>query len=219
MNSRYIVVMSWMLTSLGLSGNELLCYALVYGHSQDGQGGYWGSLSHTAERLNISRRTAVDVLNRLVEKGHLRKSAVDIDGVQRCMYTAVAPVEAMPPTRKKERESQKTTSTRFVPPTIDEVREYCRQRGTNIDAQRFVDFYSANGWVQGRGKPIKDWRAAVRLWESKNDNYSNNGQRADKESLLDRRKHDLANEIARIEAEYCAAKTREADTCTIPGHT
>jgi hypothetical protein len=28
-----------------------------------------------------------------------------------------------------------------------------------------VDFYAANGWVQGKGKPIKDWRAAVRTWE------------------------------------------------------
>ena len=55
--------------------------------------------------------------------------------------------------------------SRFVPPTVEEVLEYCNERGNGVDAERFVDFYTANGWKQGAGKPIKDWRAAVRTWE------------------------------------------------------
>lgn len=56
--------------------------------------------------------------------------------------------------------------TKFIPPTVEEVRAYCIQRNNSVDAQRFVDFYTANGWVQGKGKkPIKDWKAAVRTWE------------------------------------------------------
>ena len=54
--------------------------------------------------------------------------------------------------------------SRFVPPTIDEIKAYCLERKNTVDAERFFDFYSANGWVQGRGKPIKDWKAAVRTW-------------------------------------------------------
>lgn len=54
----------------------------------------------------------------------------------------------------------------FVPPTVEEVSNYCKERGNSIDPQHFIDYYCANGWVQGRGgKPIKDWRAAVRTWE------------------------------------------------------
>lgn len=56
---------------------------------------------------------------------------------------------------------------RFVAPSVDEVRAYCKERGNRVDPQRFVDFYTANGWTQGRGKPIKDWRAAVRTWEAR----------------------------------------------------
>lgn len=56
--------------------------------------------------------------------------------------------------------------SRFVPPTVDEVRDYCEQRKNNIDPEAFVDFYETNGWVQGKqGKPIKDWKACVRTWE------------------------------------------------------
>lgn len=56
---------------------------------------------------------------------------------------------------------------RFVPPTVEEVAAYCKERQNRINAQHFVDFYTANGWVQGKGKPIKDWRAAVRNWEQR----------------------------------------------------
>ncbi len=60
----------------------------------------------------------------------------------------------------------KECKTYFTPPTLTEVREYCSARNNNVDPGKFLDFYQANGWVQGRGrKPIKDWKACVRTWE------------------------------------------------------
>ena len=53
---------------------------------------------------------------------------------------------------------------RFVPPTEDEVALYCIERGNHVNAQKFVDYYSSNGWKVGRN-PMKDWKAAVRTWE------------------------------------------------------
>ena len=61
-------------------------------------------------------------------------------------------------------ETSKTKTKRFTPPTVDEVREYCRERNNNVDAERFVDYYTANGWKVGKN-PMKDWKAAVRTWE------------------------------------------------------
>ena len=69
----------------------------------------------------------------------------------------------------------KNQKKRFVPPSVDEVRAYCQERGNHIDPQRFVDFYTANGWTQGRGKPIKDWRAAVRTWEGRDTGRTTGG--------------------------------------------
>ena len=54
----------------------------------------------------------------------------------------------------------------FAPPTVDEVRAYCQERGNNIDPQRFVDFYESKGWFVGKNK-MKDWKAAVRNWEGR----------------------------------------------------
>ena len=60
------------------------------------------------------------------------------------------------------------SSTRFAPPTLDEVDEYCRERGKGVDAERFVNFYAAKGWKVGN-QPMKDWKAAVRTWERRDD--------------------------------------------------
>ena len=54
--------------------------------------------------------------------------------------------------------------TRFIPPTLEQVQNYCNERNNNVDAERFIDHYTANGWQVGKNK-MKDWRAAVRTWE------------------------------------------------------
>ena len=70
------------------------------------------------------------------------------------------------PVKDKERGADKPpTRARFLPPTVEEVGQYCRERGNTINPEAFVDYYTANGWVQGKGKQIKDWKAAVRTWE------------------------------------------------------
>lgn len=56
---------------------------------------------------------------------------------------------------------------RFSPPSVDDVRGYCEERGNAIDPQAFVDFYASKGWKVGN-TPMKDWKAAVRTWEQRN---------------------------------------------------
>lgn len=51
-------------------------------------------------------------------------------------------------------------------PTLEEVICYCTERNNNVDANKWFDYYTANGWKVGRN-PMKDWRATVRTWEKK----------------------------------------------------
>ena len=59
-------------------------------------------------------------------------------------------------------------STRFTPPTLEEVTAYCKERNNGVNPQRFIDFYESKGWVVGKVK-MKSWKAAVRTWEPKDD--------------------------------------------------
>jgi hypothetical protein len=57
------------------------------------------------------------------------------------------------------------TTKRTTKPTVEEVKTYCQERRNKVDSDKFHAYYEANGWVQGKNKPIKDWKAAVRTWE------------------------------------------------------
>ena len=76
--------------------------------------------------------------------------------------------------------------TRFSPPTIDEVKAYCKDRNNSVDADRFIDYYNSNGWMVGKNK-MKDWKAAVRTWE--NNGYGNQRKQQPKETK--QRSYDL----------------------------
>lgn len=54
---------------------------------------------------------------------------------------------------------------RFLPPTVEQVAEYVKQRGSRVDPQGFIDFYASKGWMIGK-TPMKDWKAACRNAES-----------------------------------------------------
>lgn len=91
----------------------------------------------------------------------------------------------------KEKEvCNRVKSTRFVPPTIEEVKEYCKERGNNVDAEKFVDFYESKGWMVGKNK-MKSWKACVRTWERSDDNKKsdviNHTDNANKLMELERR--------------------------------
>jgi hypothetical protein len=70
----------------------------------------------------------------------------------------------------------------FVKPSAEEVAAYFSQQHLDGDAAEFHDHYTANGWTQGRGKPVKDWHAAARNWSRRQDQFvgrngsSQNGQ-------------------------------------------
>ena len=72
-------------------------------------------------------------------------------------------------TRNDKRESRESNAraARFTPPTVDEVAAYATEKGyTGFNAERFCDFYASKGWKVGR-EGMKDWRAAVRGWASR----------------------------------------------------
>lgn len=100
---------------------------------------------------NMHQRLEIDI-EKDIEKEIYTKKDKDM-----CTKTEV--LEPPHPPKKKK-------TPRFVPPTVEEVRQYCRDNGYSVDAQRFVDFYECKGWMVGKNK-MKNWKAAVRTWVKK----------------------------------------------------
>ena len=70
--------------------------------------------------------------------------------------------------RKGKESVKEPKKTRFSPPSFEDVQAYCTERKNGIDPQRFIDYYEARGWKYGKNQEMKDWKAAVRLWEKNN---------------------------------------------------
>lgn len=61
---------------------------------------------------------------------------------------------------------------RFIKPTLEEIRAYCKERSNTVNPERFMDYYESNGWRVGKN-PMKDWKAAIRTWEKSSAQQSN----------------------------------------------
>lgn len=80
--------------------------------------------------------------------------------------------EELPPIVPQGTTEAGTRPKQLRPPTIQEVADYCAERHNGINPQDFVDHYTACGWRygSGTGKPLKDWKAAIRTWEARRRN-------------------------------------------------
>lgn len=190
----YVNIQAFMVNELGLSGNELIIYAVIHGFSQDGESWFTGSRGYLAEWCQTSKKTISNNLAKLCEKGFLEKrtriengvtfndyrAAKDFTGVGKIFpqggeeistgggeKTSLHTIE-LDTTRRNTREK------RFNPPTVIEVDAYCRERQNGINAQQFCDFYASKGWRVGN-QPMRDWKAAVRTWEQRNGRRGRNG--------------------------------------------
>lgn len=82
-NENYVTIQGWMINELNLKGNELMSYAIVYGFSQITGQAFTGSYQYLADWCNTSRRTIINVIDNLVQKGYIFKTIKTFNQVQK----------------------------------------------------------------------------------------------------------------------------------------
>lgn len=71
----------------------------------------------------------------------------------------------------KESKGKENKGNVFKEPTVKEI----QSEFSELDAQRFHDFYSSKGWMVGKNK-MKDWKAAARNWMSRDKTVPSQGK-------------------------------------------
>lgn len=180
---------------LGLGVYETLALSVIFGFSQDAQSLFTGGLRYLAKKCMCSVDTARRALRVLEDKGLIKRYTRTWNDITLYDYRAMmvcarggssvqggvavckGVVAESNPENKNINIYNTLSNARtreakiFRKPTADEVAEYCKARGNNIDPQGFVDHYESNGWLVGRN-PMKDWKAAVRTWERHQPNFA-----------------------------------------------
>lgn len=82
----YVILQGWMITDLGLKGNELIIYACIYGFSQAEGQTFSGGLQYLADWTNTTKQCVIKCLKSLVDKGYIVKVDNTIKGVKFCEY-------------------------------------------------------------------------------------------------------------------------------------
>lgn len=112
--------------------------------------------SSKASRLSPTCKQHAYVLARLAELG-LTEEKLDELSNRDAQMTLGLELPKPPPKQAKPK---------FVPPTLEEVRAYFREKGTSISPDEFWSHYESVGWVQGKARtPIKNWKACLTTWE------------------------------------------------------
>lgn len=68
--------------------------------------------------------------------------------------------------RIEESKGTVTPAPKVARPSVEEVEAYIKEKGYSVNASRWHNYYSSNGWKVGKNS-MKDWKACVRTWESK----------------------------------------------------
>ena len=90
-DENYIHIPGWAVTRLGLKGNELLVYSIIYGFSQDGVTRFTGGLQYLADWTNSTKQSCIKCLKSLAEKGYITKYEKIVNGIKFCEYQGVKP--------------------------------------------------------------------------------------------------------------------------------
>lgn len=78
------------------------------------------------------------------------------------------------PLTKNHKLSTGEKAKRFVPPEIDLINNYFKDKGSSsFEAEKFLHFYNSNGWKVGKNK-MKCWKSSASGWISRNGGTNNN---------------------------------------------
>ena len=117
----------------------------------------------------------------ITEKGYsiLLRGEMEMTAVENGNDTEVTPI----PNINTNTKPPKNTDI-FIPPTLEEIEDYCRLRGNKVDAKKFYDYFTAGNWTDAKGNKVKNWKQKLITWEAYSNettrgNTSNNGPKRD----------------------------------------
>ena len=155
------------------------------------------SNEYIAELLGVSVSWASKCLSHLLELGFVR--VVKFDGRKRYVESTIQFKADLNESSMQDGTKVQHTNnneyinnnnslykkgSRFQKPTIEEIRQYCLEKGYNVDAEQFFNFYESKGWVVGKS-PMKNWRAAVSTWNKREKEIPQRKRESRKESAFE----------------------------------
>ena len=159
-----------------LIGNHVVeCHRGQIIKSLDTLAGRWGwnksrvrrflNLLENLEQIrheNVTKTTRITICNYDTYNSKRNEDETNVTQPRHASDTHLTPNKNVK--KEKNVKNDKKKRVMFVKPSISDVQKYCNEIGFNQNAQAFVDYYEANGWLVGKNR-MKDWKATIRNWQ------------------------------------------------------
>ena len=187
----YAVIPSTVRYDSRLSANAKLLYGEIT--SLCNEFGYcYATNTYFAELYGVTKVSISKWINQLIEYGYIVSKLEYVENSkeikQRYLFVndAYTPIKEKfntplrkikYPIKEKFKENNKyeyikeINKEKFSKPSLEEVKKYCQERNNKVDAESFINYYESVGWKVGKNK-MRDWKAAVRTWERRNNNQN-----------------------------------------------
>ena len=57
--------------------------------------------------------------------------------------------------------TRNTSASKSSRPTLEDVKAYVIERGSNVDPVKFFEYYEAGDWKDSKGSPVKNWKQKI----------------------------------------------------------
>jgi hypothetical protein len=182
----------WMIEDMELYGNELIIYSILNSVCQTPGASYYGSKEYLGKFVG-STRTAIRVLNSLIEKGYVKKRVIS---GRKTEYIALA-VKKKNRSSKKESDNLSVTNchsdcdkmshqyknkyiNKYIKkdrnkdpdslpdkpniPSLEEVKAYAVEMNLKFNPVKFYEYYQEKKWIKKNGAPVKSWKLTMCRW-------------------------------------------------------
>lgn len=159
-----------------LTALEKVILAEIDSLDTDEYGGCIAGNDYLAEFCQCSANKVALAVSKLKEIGYIE--LVSFDGRIRKLKSRLsknqnqtlkkskAEIEKEKLNNKEDKIKEKKDNKRFVPPTLDEIELFCKERNNGVDAKKVFDYYNTANWKDGRGNQVKNWKQKIiAVWE------------------------------------------------------
>lgn len=175
----------------GITANAKLLYGEI--SALCNKDGYcWASNSYFSKLYGVSNASISRWIRDLEKQGFIKSEVIRNEKKEvtsrniyiNTLYTKMdipSPQNCFRPMYKNVKDNNTSSNNprtnnikRFQKPTVEEIAVYIKEKGYNVDAESFFDYYESVGWKRGK-TPMKDWKATVRTWNKKNKKGADDG--------------------------------------------
>jgi hypothetical protein len=168
-----------------LKANEKLLYGEIASLSNK-EGYCFATNKYFADLYNVSVQSISQWINHLVEQGHIEAEIIYKEGSKEIAYRKITPLlkkTLIPikenfntPIKEKFKDNNINNiiinnnninnNSKFKKPTLDEVKAYIKEKGYNVDAETFFNYFETSNWVDSKGNKVKNWKQKLITWNS-----------------------------------------------------